>query len=441
MRVGLSSTSNNFFICEDEKENYPEQVNEMLETIIFKRKENPGPVSPRSLKTRKVKQNFTQRELFKPKLNEMELANTWLTEQPDSNDELLVSWLSFKEMEQEKNQINSSEEIKKTREFYKEKWPEKWIPIGFNNKIVINIPKTCASTRNLIYIFRNKKNGMLLIGKTSTTFSKRMNIYKTAFKNTNKIPKKINEKGFVAAVQANPIDFEVGILYILEKGEDLNQMETLFIDYKSEEHPLYNQRRGGAGGLARNEEKPTTYVIPKEGPFSPPKYYPLHEDSEGRIRPDFSPGFYKHFSALKESRKDESQGFLYSIKNLETGQKYQGGSFQETPKRPLQHCYQAEKFNPNNKDKYNPELKEGIIHREMGKNPGNFGLNFLPVLYDVSNIPEEERKNYHVAKSLGEAEVLSIKINSALVAQGGFNCNRGGGGPIADPKKNRRYSY
>ncbi|MBA2369039.1 MAG: hypothetical protein H0V82_08470 [Candidatus Protochlamydia sp.] len=441
MTINEKNINNNFFINTEYKENYVfnHKKIETIETILFKRKTNPTPEYSGSLKTRKIEHNqdTPRKQLFKN--DDEELSNP-LISKSSLNESLPFPLISeFEEdMTVDNNQKIVSEDVK-NEQFYKEKEPEHWIPITINKakKIEFTIPKELASIKNIIYIFRNKKNGRLLIGKTETKYSQRMSSYKTAFNSDlTKIPKKITDKNFVTAVKENPTHFELGILYALKTGDVLNQMETNFINFKlAGGHSLYNQRKGGAGGRSRTEEQETTYAIPKDGPFSPKKYYPFHENEEGKIRLLLSPGFYKNVNELKNSRIDEDQGFLYVIKELDTGSKYNGATTQENPEdRINQHLYKAQNHNPHHKN-YIPNLKDGVVHPKIGKNPTNYGANVLPVIYDITNIPQEERNNYHISKTLSEAEITAIKLNKALVSQGGFNCNSGGGGPIGESKK------
>ncbi|MCE2983666.1 MAG: hypothetical protein LW832_08890 [Parachlamydia sp.] len=317
------------------------------------------------------------------------------------------------------------------KEFYIEQQPANWYPLEkINGKIKISLPKEVKTKANLIYIFRNKETGQLLIGKTGTTFAKRLGNYMNAFNNKSK---DFSEGGFVQDVQKNPTLFEVGMLYPLQAGEDLNEMEENFIDCLSLEKPLYNQRKGGAGGLARTEELPTEYAVPKQN-LSPSKYYPCREVN-GKIRPDFSPTFHRTVSQVEASKKDPSQGCLYVFKNVKTNEKYIGATTQENKvNRLFQHCYLAEKFNPNNKKKYQPDLQDGMFHPALGSSPTDFAVNFIPIKYDVSAIPLKELKNYAIVTSLGKAETAAIKASKLLL-----NCRMGGGGPISDLNKKKSF--
>ncbi|WP_068467151.1 hypothetical protein [Candidatus Protochlamydia phocaeensis] len=345
-----------------------------------------------------------------------------------------------------------NQSLEDQEDFFTSHEPEQWFPLkikkgrGGGEKIAIEIPANLKRVKRLIYVFRNKATDpeTLLIGKTGSTFQSRMSRYATLI-NTG-ISKSFSEeekeenKQFVQDIKNNLAQFEVGLLYALQPDEDLNAFESKFIEHKGAIHPLYNQRKGGAGGLARSEEKPTTYGIPQIGePFTPPKRYPVRLDEEGRIRIQFTPGFDRYVKQLQDSMVDpEHQGWIYSYKKKGTSRHYCGGTGQRKPgNRGRQHCYAAEVFQSKNKKKYNPDKKDGIFHPALGTNPEEFEFNVLPIFYGnpeaLSQSDSVEKTEYVFFSSLAAAEDFASQHKESYTK--GFNKYKAGGGPIADRAK------
>ncbi|CUI16028.1 Conserved hypothetical protein [Candidatus Protochlamydia naegleriophila] len=361
---------------------------------------------------------------------------------PDFGEAMLVDVkqeeLPIKEEEEWPVEVEGpTEEDKISQErlrFFTDKEPEQWFSLfSSENKITATIPSQIGRIKKLIYVFRNTENNKLLIGKTGQSFSDRLSGYKQAF-NSDEVD--LDEQEFIADVRKNPGQFEVGILHALTEEEDLNAFETQFIDCKEAVCSLYNRRKGGAGGLARSEEKPTFYAIPKDCPITPVKRYPYKTNKNGQIRLQLTPGFHRTVKKLSSSRTSPAQGFLYSIKSISSEKRYVGGTMQESPSDRLkQHGYGAEVYHSENEEKFDPKAKGGALHPAMGKNPLDFTAGFLPIRYDVESMSDEEKEKYHIVTTLGEAERKTIELVGSLVSKKGFNCNKGGGGPIADYKK------
>lgn len=377
--------------------------------------------------------------------------NTSFTEEhPYSSEEVSYSPVFSEDkgfdLKEEDMVIDSKEEVftaevealeDESTRFFTDKEPEQWFSLflGIDNKITVNIPGQIGQIAKLIYVFKNTENNKLLVGKTGQTFSERLSGYKQAF---NSEVVDLDEKEFIADVRKNPEQFRVGILHALVGEEDLNDFETRFIDCKGAMYALYNKRRGGAGGLARSEEEPTYYAIPKDCPMTPPKRYPYKTNEEGQIRLALTPGFNRTVKKLSDSRTSPAQGFLYSIKSVSSGKRYVGGTMQLRPADRLrQHGYNAEVFYPENEGKFNPNATDGALHPAMGENPLDFTAGFLPVRYDVEDMSEEEKAKYYIVSTLGDAERKTIEAVGSLISQNGFNCNKGGGGPIADCRKRK----
>lgn len=313
--------------------------------------------------------------------------------------------------------------------------PKEWYQLRRNKRAVIQavLPSSVKKVKNLIYIFRNREKKRYLIGKTGGLLSKRIAGYIAKF-NAPESEKKVKaamSKAFLIDVKQHPEHFDIGILYVLKPGEDLDFFETRFVKYKRTLHELYNVREGGGGGMVHSEEAPTTYAIikPKVSPFTPQKYYPFRKDKRGCIRPQFSPGFHKKVKELRADSKD-LQGFLYVIKNLEEEMSYFGVTTLEDPSiRLKQHAYQAEYCDPQH-EKYDPSRKSGHLHPAMAANPQQFGCALMPV-ESPENINPNDIDRYVLLQGIDEVEKHAIKLKKSLVTQHGYNGNGGGGGPIA----------
>lgn len=319
--------------------------------------------------------------------------------------------------------------------FFLRQVPKEWCSLRRvkNGRIKISIPVYLRKVKNLIYIFKNKKTNTCLIGKTGMTFSKRISGYITEFNregSENKV-KRIMTKAFLVDVKTNPENFAVGILYKLKPKEDLDLCESLFIKHKKTLCHLYNENQGGGGGMCHSEEADGNYAImhPKLTPFTPAKYYPIVRDSKGCIRPQLTPGFYAKVEEIREGL-DESQEFLYVIKNLTNEMRYIGVTGVKNPlTRIMQHCYQAEYFDSTHK-KYDPAYTGGALHPALAANPHEFGCGLMPIR-SIAQISPKKRKNYLTLEKIAKVEKYAIATKQSLVTQNGYNCNGGGGGPIA----------
>lgn len=315
--------------------------------------------------------------------------------------------------------------------------PVEWFPLSFDNKgrIKFDIPSDKANVKKLIYIFKNKEKERFLIGKTGTSFKGRMSKYATWFNKTGNDShiKKEGRKAFLNDIRQNPSHLEVGILYALQPDEDLDLFETLFIDCKRKVYDLYNDHRGGGGGLAHAEEVPTIYAIPKPDTavFTPEKYYPYKRDANGNIRPEWTPGVKDRIQRLKDKMED-TQEFTYAVKRMDTQERYIGitGDFQ---RRSKEHGYAAEYCDPDH-EKYDPERVSGPLYSEMAENPELFGAGLLPV-QSAKSVEEENLKDYVLISTIGKVEKYSIKVKRSHVSQEGYNRSTGGEGPLSTSVK------
>lgn len=262
----------------------------------------------------------------------------------------------------------------------------------------IELSETASKTSNIIYIFKNVEQNKYLIGKTGNSLQIRLNNY------LNNINNSSIQSEFLKDIRQDPLVFQLGILHVLSDDEDLDQLEVQFIT-AMKANQLYNQNKGGGGGVARQEEEPVNYEIPDSpSRLTPIKRYPFNKD----IKPQFSPTAYKSVPKTANSSQ------IYSILEKSTGQRYIGTSYNFI-NRSRQHGYAAS------------HGKSELLHRAMKKNPTDFSVGLIPIR---ANKSIRKKKGYVVVSSLGEAETLVIKTKRTLFPNG-LNSNQGGGGPIA----------
>jgi hypothetical protein len=310
-------------------------------------------------------------------------------------------------------------------EFFEQQQPTEWFPIGLDEegKISFSIPVAIGKICRLIYIFRDiETQEIALIGKTGTSFSSRMSRYKTQFNHPEKLKNK--KSRFILAVRENPNRYEFGILYSLHEHESLDEYEKRFVEIRQ---PIFNQRKGGGGGLVHSSEKKVSYVLPNNPKLLTPEKRFRFQRIGGTIRPEIDLDSHQKMLAVAGKVK----GVLYSIREVGTEKRYIGYTTLTDPyTRIRQHCYGSETFFSLS-EKFDPTASDGALHPAIGQSPEGFSFGFLPILHDVSELNLEELKEYTVVSNIGEAEKKAIKILQTLVKQGGFNCNGGGGGPIS----------
>jgi hypothetical protein len=341
-----------------------------------------------------------------------------------------------------RGRASTSEEISSTEklnpeqvDFFTHTQPSEWFPLSCNEegRIKISLPHPINKTKRLIYVFRNREKNCLLIGKTGGTFASRCSQYESFINNqeSEKIVAKKGRSSFLRDIKDHSEHFDVGILYELKPGDDINFFETLFIDFKKEVCSLYNDHRGGGGGLSHDEEIPTDYAIPAETKlFTPEKYYPYSKE-EGKIRPQFTPGFIKRMESLSQEM-GETQAFAYVVKHQKTSERYIGVT-NDPKRRATEHAYKAEYFDPEH-DKFDPERQTGLLHKAMGENPDQFAFGVFP-LRSMEKIPEGERVNFVELATIDKVEKYIIELKESHHTAHGFNANFGGGGPISNSVK------
>lgn len=319
--------------------------------------------------------------------------------------------------------------------------PYQWFSVVCEgDDIRFDFPEDLLQDKRLIYILRNKEEERYLIGKTGNGLKARCQRYVSEVKRFKEKRKESGRQQFLCDFKANPAHFEIGVLYILEPDENLNEMETLFIDYKRlvYKHKLYNERRGGGGGLSHAEEKPLTYAIPRleTGCLTPDKYYRYQRNQQGQIRLPLTPSFRRKMQELSTQDQEKNQGFYYIIRKLDTQQPYVGTSC-DPEKRSKEHGYAAE-YGDIESEKYDPNQLTGALHPAMGEDPENFALGLLPV-YPIDKISPADTDQFTFISGIAKVEKFLMQAKQSLVVQGGLNCIQGGG-PIADPEKQQYIS-
>lgn len=314
--------------------------------------------------------------------------------------------------------------------------PHQWFSIVCEKgDIRFDFPEDLLQDKRLIYILRNKEEERYLVGKTGNGLKERSQKYLSEIKKFTENRRQTGRQQFLRDFRANPTHFEIGVLYILEPDENLNEMETLFIDYKSLIYKLYNDRRGGGGGLSHAEEKPLTYAIPRleTGCLTPDKYYHYQRNQQGQIRLPLTPSFRRKMCELSTQDQEKNQGYYYIIKKLDTQQSYVGTTC-DPEKRSKEHGYAAE-YGDIESEKYNPDQLTGALHPAMGEDPENFAFGLLPV-YASDKILPADVDQFTFISGIAKVEKFLMQAKQSLKEQGGLNCIQGGG-PIADLEKQR----
>jgi predicted GIY-YIG superfamily endonuclease len=256
----------------------------------------------------------------------------------------------------------------------------------------ISLPLTpgAKSQARVIYMFRSKSDGKVLIGKTEAKVGKRVSQYVSSFNHPEK------ERGNLPlpmAVRNNPRDFEFGILAHVSEDLDLGAIEAAYINVKKALTHGYNQRNGGGGGHARpkvSKEKTDATIKNLFADFTSPEKKPLKKDKKGVSLP------------LSAKTKKTKQA-IYVFKSQE--KRYIGKTIREVSKRVSEHLHFAN----------HPEKERGKkpLYQDMRTQDFSFGL-----LYKAKK---------------GDEDVNLDAIEKAFIeyydsTKTGYNGNKGGGG-------------
>lgn len=173
--------------------------------------------------------------------------------------------------------------------------PDHWHDVEKDgDRIRVAVTPGCAKKSNLVYVFRNKESGHLLIGKTDTLARERLNKYTYTFNTARSEGKKL----FPKAVRKEPEKYEWAILKELEGDEDLDDWENAFIIALNTLVPNgFNQVLGRGGGHAVPKKKktekgasdPQTPIKSVAEMISQARIYDFYKDGEGYFHADWSP--------------------------------------------------------------------------------------------------------------------------------------------------------
>lgn len=214
--------------------------------------------------------------------------------------------------------------------------PDHWHDVVLKKgRIKVDVTPGCGKKTRVIYVFRNKEDGYLLVGKTDTLARERLNKYAWTF-NTNRSE---GQKRFPTAVRNNPKKFEWAILYECKRDDDLELWEVAFIIALNTIAKGYNQQLGsGSSAVPKAKKSKIKDGIPVPAAATPPpspvktaaeliaqsRIYDFYKDEEGFFRADWTP------NAKKVGSK------IYGIL-LEDDLIYTGKSDQELRKRVYKH--------------------------------------------------------------------------------------------------------
>lgn len=267
--------------------------------------------------------------------------------------------------------------------------PDHWHDVVIKNeRVQVDLTPGCGGKKRLIYVFRNKEDGKLLIGQTDTTARKRLYSYNWSF-NTDRSEGK---KMFPAAVRKNPEKFEWAVLKELKSDESLDGWEKAFIVALNTIEHGYNQNLGGGGGTSVPKKEDKKSEPENKAPDSPVKkaeellensrMYDFYRDKEGFYHADWSP------TAKKIGSK------IYGIL-LENDYIYIGKTDQELRKRSYQHFANA---------RSETEKKDLPLYAKMAK------ADKGKVLLLDKDVNSPERKEGKAAKSFEDAGYTLLNV-------------------------------
>lgn len=231
--------------------------------------------------------------------------------------------------------------------------PKKYYPLMVKNGGKIEIQLTPGIKKhkgNVIYKWKYQNKS--LIGQTSNFENRMRTGYQYAF---NHPEKEIVCRKLVDDVQKAPQEAAVGILYKNEDPRISNEeIEAAFIAAKN---ATYNKRRTVHRPIRKVAETTRKVSSIRELPtyLSPEKWYPIHQDEQGKTSVEWSP----------EGKKTER--CIYVFKD-DMDRRYIGKTTQELSKRVAVHLCNAKK-NSSKKEfyqvlKHAPEtMKCGIAYK------------------------------------------------------------------------------
>ncbi len=279
--------------------------------------------------------------------------------------------------------------------------PDKLYNLSFDedeDKVVLPLTPSVKKLERVIYMFRNKTTGEVLIGKTETEVTKRVSGYVSAFNNPKSAKGKLPLPN---DVRKNPDNFEFGVLGQVPDDLDIDKLESHYIELKKEIGGCYNQRKGGGGGHARKALK-TKASIKKTKKvtqeiftnFISPQKNPVVKSKKGP-------------QVLLSPESKKTAKVIYVFKNNVTGQRYIGKTMRELRKRISEHMHFAR-----HTDKENSQKE---LYKDLRKNPADFSVGIL----------------YKAPKKSKDIDLDTIEkafITHYDSVNTGYNQNGGGGG-------------
>lgn len=227
-----------------------------------------------------------------------------------------------------------------------------------NGKISLPLSPNTKKESRVIYMFRKKSDGKVLIGKTEQACGKRASSYVSAFNNAEKDYGKLP---LPRAVRENPNDFEFGVLCKAPEGVDLSELEDAYIEMKKRVSEVFNQRKGGGGAKV-------TAASPKTKKKSEKVAKNILKDL---ISPEKKPivASGAGFKALLSPNTKKSEKVIYVFKNNVTGKRYVGRTFRQLSKRVSEHLHFAK-----NKKR---DASKKPLYQDIRKDPSAFSVGVL----------------------------------------------------------------
>lgn len=123
--------------------------------------------------------------------------------------------------------------------------PKRKYPIKIlEGRVKVILTSRIRRQRNVVYVFKNRKNGMRLIGRTGQLVARRVYQYHWSI-NSEKSDQQ--HRQFVQDIKDAPESFEFGVLAESSTPSNLDRLESQCIKEKNSEIEGYNKNSGGGG--------------------------------------------------------------------------------------------------------------------------------------------------------------------------------------------------
>lgn len=262
---------------------------------------------------------------------------------------------------------------------------------------------------NLVYRFKSNSSGRVYVGKAEASVGKRVSGHVSTFNHPEKDRGKLP---LPRAVQADPTDFEFGVLCKAPPDVDLGALEQAYEVSKRAITHGFNKRRGGGGGHARRVSRQDASQSPSRA-----NKENIPPEKIGGVRKAI---FQNYTSPVKKPIQKTKRGFtvalsphskkmkkvIYVFKNRVTGERYVGKTERELRKRISEHMHYA---NHPEKDTGKTALYQAIRDDHTSIDVG--------ILYAI---PKEQEEMIDEIEKVFIAHFDSTKT--------GYNGNAGGGG-------------